>query len=61
MLCGSGTTGCHGLVEARSAVTLRLLWEHIDICRPDVVDYLYDRMGDEQAKAWLRRNLYADV
>ena len=61
MLCGDGVQGEHGLVEAHDEATLRLLGEHIRVYRPDTIDYLVDKLGDVQARAWLRRNLYADV
>jgi hypothetical protein len=40
MLCGSGTTGCHGRVEARDPDTLLALTRYIRRRRPDIVKYL---------------------
>ena len=40
MLCGSGTTGCHGRVEARDPETLLELVRYIRRHRPDIVKYL---------------------
>ena len=53
MLCGDGTRGCHGLVEARDAKTLRWLGEHIIEERPDILEYLAWRKG-ETAWEWFR-------
>lgn len=59
MLCGHGTAGCHGDVEARSAVTLTLLRIHID-GRSDVIEYLDGKLGGiDRALAWLDRYVAA--
>lgn len=55
MLCGSGTTGCHGLIEARDSLTRRSLALHILASRPDTVEYLSQRFPLERAQAWLSR------
>lgn len=57
MLCGSGTTGCHGRIEARDPVTMRLLGEHIDEFRGDITDRLFKIKGREAALNWMRENL----
>lgn len=57
MICGSGTTGCHGLVEARDEKTLEVLGRYITIHRPDVIRYLIEKKGESTAKAWVRLNL----
>lgn len=60
MLCGDGTRGHHGMIEAgnrdaRAALGLYILDE-----RRDVIDYLTVKLGGaEQARAWLQRSLYA--
>lgn len=54
-LCGSGTTGCHGLVENRDEVALRALGEWILTRRRDVLEYLRGKLP--QADAWFERNL----
>jgi hypothetical protein len=54
-LCGSGTTGCHGLVEARDPDALAALGDAILRCRPDVLDYLAAKIP--QAASWFERNL----
>lgn len=53
-LCGSGTTGCHGLIEAhdrnhRHLLGLRLTTEERS--------YLVSKLGSKQAaEAWLQRH-----
>lgn len=52
-LCGSGTTGCHGRIEARDPVArarLRLA------LRDENLLYLSAKLGVEHARAWLDRN-----
>ena len=61
MLCGNGTTGCHGWIEAGHEATRKLLGRYIARRRLDTLDYLSAKLGDEQAREWLRRNLYAPV
>lgn len=55
MVEGSGTTGYHGRLEARDPVALALLGQYIVEQRPDTLDYLQWRFG-EQAGAWLERH-----
>jgi hypothetical protein len=57
MLCGSGTTGCHGLVEDRDKATCALLGAHVRKERPDVLEHLRWRFGQEAAVEWLDRHL----
>lgn len=57
MVCGSGTTGCHGLIEARDSEKLAELGAYILKARGDTIQYLYDRMGPVAAQEWMRRNL----
>lgn len=57
MLCGSGTTGCHGLVEARDEDTVRELGAFIVAARSDVVSYLASSKGEQAAEEWMRQNL----
>lgn len=61
MLCGDGTTGCHGLIEAGHEATRKLLGRYIARRRIDTLQYLAEKLGDEQARAWLQRTLYAPV
>ena len=52
-LCGSGTTGHHGRVEARDPEALRAF---LLTLRPDTLEYLSDKLGGpEAAEEWLRR------
>ena len=57
MLCGHGTTGCHGLVEARNSEKLEELGAYILRARGDTIEYLYARLGPVGAQDWMRRNL----
>lgn len=56
MLCGSGTTGCHGLVEAHNAQAMSDLGFYLSRYRPDVIAYLTEKLGGEEArKEWMTR------
>lgn len=56
MLCGHGTAGCHGRVEARDRQTLSLLASYIEQFRPDTIEHLDWRLGSmERATDWLDR------
>lgn len=56
MLCGHGTAGCHGKVEAHDAHTLHLLRDHIECDRWDTIAYLDWRLGSlDRATDWLDR------
>lgn len=57
MLCGSGTTGCHGRIEAHDHQVMWLLGEHILGNRGDTIVYLYEYLGAVAAQDWIRRNL----
>jgi hypothetical protein len=58
-LCGDGTRGCHGRVEAREKAALRRLAEYLMTDRDDFLDYLTElHKGDgDRALAWMVRNL----
>ncbi len=57
-LCGDGTTGCHGLVEAGSDVACRALGWYVTRERPDTMEYLATKLGSVEARdEWLRRYL----
>lgn len=59
-MCGSGTTGCHGLVENEDKAACKRLGRWIREHRPDTVLYLTSKLGSSrQADDWLRRRLYA--
>ena len=51
-LCGAGTTGCHGLIEARHAATRAALRRNLTDANRWYLEY---RLG-ERADAWLDRN-----
>lgn len=57
MLCGSGTTGCHGLIEARDSDKERELALYLREWRPDVLAYLEETFPQEGADNWLQRVL----
>ena len=55
MLCGSGTTGCHGLVEHHDPRTMRAL-QRVVSERVDTWAHLCDRLGGpEPAADWIAR------
>lgn len=54
-LCGSGTTGCHGLVTVNDSGTLVLLQRHLLLYRHDFLRYVQDKLGHEQGWAWVMR------
>lgn len=53
MVCGSGTTGCHGLIESHDEPTLRKLGEYILRSRGDTIMYLYEYLGPVAATEWM--------
>ena len=56
MLCGSGTTGCHGKIEARDANTQRALGQYLLGKRPETVSHIAWRLGSlEAAESWFQR------
>jgi hypothetical protein len=57
-LCGSGTTGHHGKVEANDTPTLVLLGEHLLLERPDTISYIKGKLGEAEGAAWLARRLF---
>jgi hypothetical protein len=58
MLCGDGTRGHHGLVEARDPRTIKRLGYLVRFERPDTLRYLTAKLGDaEKVNAWLTRYL----
>lgn len=61
MLCGDGTTLCHGKVTAEDETTLRALGHVILTTRRDTVAYLNGKLGRVRAHAWMALNLYAPV
>lgn len=59
MLCGHGTDGCHGRIEAHDADVKRALAVYIYQRRPDTIAYLDERFPIEGADAWMTRVLGA--
>jgi hypothetical protein len=55
---GSGTTGCHGLIENEDLDARRLLGEHLVLERPDTLDYIRRELGEVAGNDWLRRRLF---
>lgn len=58
-LCGSGTTGCHGLIENEDVKARRMLGRWIKKHRPDTIAYVREKLGKQAGDDWLRRRLYA--
>ncbi len=56
-LCGSGTTGCHGLVEAADEKTLGSLGAYVMLNRPDTLEYLAGKVGADGLMDWMERRL----
>lgn len=57
MLCGDGTRGCHGLIEAHELNKQRELASYLRTWRSDTLAYLDARFPQEGADAWLQRVL----
>lgn len=60
-LCGSGTTGCHGRIENEEIGARKVLGAHLVENRPDVIEYVREKLGPVQAHDWLRRRLYVSL
>ena len=57
-LCGSGTHGCHGAVEAGLDSACRALGLYVMRERPDTLAYLERKLGSEGARdVFVRRRL----
>jgi hypothetical protein len=55
-LCGSGTTGCHGLVEGAEKDACAALGRYLETERGDTIAYLAARLGGFTAAAeWMRQ------
>ena len=61
MLCGSGTTGCHGKFHAGRKEVAKAIGEYIRDHRPDTLSYLATKLGDEEARDYMRRRYYTEV
>lgn len=56
MLCGDGTTGCHGMITIRDHVTSLQLGRYILASRPDTISYLLETLGGPVlVEDWMRR------
>jgi 5-methylcytosine-specific restriction endonuclease McrA len=60
MLCGSGTTGCHGIITTEDPRARQALGHYLVTARPDSVEYLIDLLGRDAALDWLNRRLLVD-
>ncbi len=60
-LCGSGTTGCHGLVTNEDLEARKALGAFIVANRRDVIVYVLSKAGREQGIEWFRRRLLVAV
>jgi hypothetical protein len=59
MLCGDGTRGHHGLIEAHDKATSRQLAAYLMRRRLDTMAYLGDKLGGVNAvREWLKSQLY---
>ena len=54
-LCGSGTTGCHGKVEAGDRETRRVLAAYLLMYRPDTSNFLRRELLHETPRQWIER------
>jgi hypothetical protein len=57
MVCGSGTTGCHGLITVNDDDKRRELALYLREKRPDTLAYLEETFPREGADNWLQRVL----
>lgn len=60
-LCGSGTTGHHGLIENGDVTTRAELGEYLVAERPDFIFYLQGKLREEPAREWLRQKLFLTI
>lgn len=59
-LCGDGTRGHHGLIEAHDHETCRALAAYLTENRSDTMEYLSRKLGGDVAvREWLNRRLHA--
>jgi hypothetical protein len=56
-VCGSGTTGHHGKLEAHNQLVCEAFGHYLMQERPDVMFYLAAKLGSQQALAWVDRYL----
>jgi hypothetical protein len=56
-VCGSGTTGCHGEIEAKREWAMRSLGAFVGARRPDTIAYVREKLGVVAGDAWLEKHL----
>lgn len=56
-LCGTGTTGHHGLIENGDESARSLLGLYLALERTDTIFYITDKLGTEEGMEWLRNRL----
>lgn len=61
MVCGSGTTGHHGLIEAGDEPTLAALGRRLVMSRRDTIAYIEGKLGVVAGRDWLLRHLRVEV
>lgn len=62
MLCGSGTTGCHGKMHGNGNTEVATaIGEYIRDHRPDTLSYLATKLGANPAVDYMRRRYYTEV
>jgi len=62
MLCGHGTSGHHGRIEAHERKACQALARYLMAHRLDTLDYLMVKLGGQHpAHEWLRDQLYAPL
>jgi hypothetical protein len=60
-LCGSGSSGHHGLIEDGDVAARHELGAYIMAERPDIVFYMQGKLGEEAGREWLRKRLYMSI
>jgi hypothetical protein len=60
-LCGSGTTGCHGLIENGDVVARIALGAYLYLERPDFFFYLQAKLGESEGREWLKQRYFLSI
>lgn len=60
-MCGSGTTGCHGLIENEDEKARKMLGRWIKKHRPDTILYVISKLGRPAAREHLKRRLFITI
>jgi hypothetical protein len=72
LVCGSGTTGCHGALHGSpyvdgagvrwtSEVVRGRIGRHLALRRPDTIEYVLGKLGSSPGRVFLRRHYHLDV